>query len=168
MVALDGNPRLVFHDEFRYVTLRYRTNLHGEGLDMSGPSPEEAHNIDVVRRLFDSFAAEGAEVLKPAFAEDALFHRIPVGPLKHSFKGPQAIVDFLIDLGRQTDGTIRFVPVTMAASGARVLVLYRLIGTRNSKTIDINHVLVFTLAGGLITEAVIFTSDYETLASFWS
>jgi ketosteroid isomerase-like protein len=134
---------------------------------MSTTGPEQARNIEVVRRLFEAFSANDTPALESAFVTDALFRRISVGPLRDEFRGPQAIVDFFADLSRETNGTLRLEPLAIAASEARVLVLYRITGTRNAKALDTNHVLVMTLANGAITEATMFASDFAALAAFW-
>jgi ketosteroid isomerase-like protein len=138
------------------------------GSDMSDMGLEEGRNIDIVRHLFDAFTTHDVDTLKSAFTIDALFRRIAIGPLQDDFRGPQAIVDFFADLSRETNGTLRLAPLTITASGARVLVLYQITATRNGKALDTNHVLVFTLASGAITEAVMFASDFMAQADFWA
>jgi uncharacterized protein len=139
----------------------------GEG-GMSDPGTQEALNIESIRRVFDAYAAHDFAAVEAAFGDDALFHRVPIGPMRDSFRGPPAIVEYLVQLVHQTGGTMRLTPLTITAGGPRVLVLYRITGTRNDKTLDANHILDFTLADGLITEAVMFARDYEALTAFWS
>jgi ketosteroid isomerase-like protein len=135
---------------------------------MSDINSEEARNIEVVRRLFDALAADEVEVLRRGFAVDAVFRRLSVGPLRDDFKGQQEIVDFFADLKRETNGTLRVEPLSVSASDARVLVLYRISGRRNGKILNTDHVLVFTLGDGLVTEAVMFARNFAALADFWS
>ena len=128
----------------------------------------EVRNIELVRRLFDAFGTQDVEVLKRAFTADAVFRRVSVGPLPDSYRGPEAIVAFFADLHRETDDTLRLTPLSITASDARVLVLYRITGTRNGKVLETDHVLVFALAHGAITEATMFASNVGALTAFWS
>ena len=58
--------------------------------------------------------------------------------------------------------------MSIAPSGDRVFVLYRSTGMRDGKTLDVNDIIVFTLADGMVTEAMTFYGDYATEAAFWS
>lgn len=135
---------------------------------MSDAETEQANNIALVGRLFDALTPIDTKALANAFAEDAVFRRIPVGPLAGDFRGPDAIVDYFGQLSEQTDGTIRITPLVTTASGSRVFVLYRFSGTRNGTALDTKHVVVCTVAKGSITEVEMFASNFGALAAFWA
>ena len=135
---------------------------------MGGTGSEETRHIEIVRRLFEAFATQDAEMLRNVFTADAQFRRIAIGPLQSDFRGPQAIADFFAAMHSQSNGTLRLEPLTITAGDARVLVLYRITGARNGKTLDTNHVLVVTFAEDVITEVVMFARDFTALADFWA
>src|SRR5208283_835368 len=135
---------------------------------MSGTSSEEARNLEVVRRAFEAFQAGNAEALMKTLASNAHYHLAPVGKFTGDYRGAPAIMEFFGQVARESEGTFRVTPVEMAASGNRVFVLYRTNGKRGGKTLDSSDVGVFTLAGGVVTEAMICPSDYPAGAAFWS
>jgi ketosteroid isomerase-like protein len=128
----------------------------------------EASNSEMVRQLFDAYAARDFDRIRKAFADDAVFHRIQVGRLEPRFRGPQAIADYLARLVHLTGDTLSLTPIAISAGGERVFVQYRISGSREGKVLDTDHVLVFTMAGAQIAEAVMFVRDFHALAAFWS
>jgi uncharacterized protein len=135
---------------------------------MSGTSSEEARNLEVVRRTFEAFEAGNAEALMKTLAPDAHYHLAPQAKFTGDYRGAHAIMEFLGQVAHESEGTFRVTLVEMAASGNRVFALWRTNGKRGGKTLDSSDVGVFTLAGGVITEAMICQSDYPANAAFWS
>ena len=135
---------------------------------MSGTGASETQNIAVVRRGYEAFAKGDVETLKTLFSESANWRALGAGVLSGNYRGVQAILGFFGQIARETQGTMRVEPLTMAASGNSVFVLQRVTGTRNGKTLDTRSVLFFTLANEIVTEVVEFPSDYPAYANFWS
>jgi ketosteroid isomerase-like protein len=135
---------------------------------MSGSGATETQNIAVVRRGYEAFAKGDIETLKALFTADANWHALRVGILPGNYLGAQAILGFFGQLARETEGTMRVEPVTMAASGDSVFVFQRITGTRKGKTLDTQAVLFFTVANGVVTEVKEFPADYPAYSHFWS
>jgi len=135
---------------------------------MSGSGATETQNIAVVRRGYEAFAKGDIETLKGLFTADANWHSLRAGVLAGNYRGAQAILGFFGQLARETEGTLRVEPLTMAASGDNVFVFEHITGTRKGKTLDTQGVLFFTLANGVVTEVKEFPADYPAYSHFWS
>jgi uncharacterized protein len=131
-------------------------------------SSEEARNLDVMRGAFEAFQAGNAEALMKSLAPNVHYHLAPAGKFTGDYRGVPAVMEFFGQVAHESDGTFRVTPVEMAASGNRVFALYKTNGKRGAKTLDSSDVAVFTLAGGVVTEAMICPSDYPAAAAFWS
>ena len=135
---------------------------------MSDVSSEEKSNLDVVKRAFEAFQVGDAEALMKSFAPEAHYHFAPLGKLTGDYRGVQAIMGMFGQIAQETQGTFRVSPVAMAASGNRVFVLYALNGKRDGKALETQDVGVFTLAGGVVTDAMVFGGNYPAGATFFS
>ena len=135
---------------------------------MSGTSAIETQNIAVVRRGYEAFAKGDIETLTTLFSANAEWHGVGAGILRGNYRGVQAILEYFGQLARGTDGTMRAVPETIAASGDHVFVLERVTGKRKGKTQDAKSVLLFRLDNGVVTEVSEFQFDHPAFAEFWS
>ncbi len=135
---------------------------------MSATSSEEQGNLDVVRRAFEAFQAGDGEALMKTFATNAHYHLAPAGKFTGDYQGVQAIMEFFAQVAREFDGTFRVAPMEMAATGNRVFVLFGTSGKHGGKTLDSSEVGVFTVADGVVTDAMLCPSDYPAEAAFWS
>ena len=131
-------------------------------------SSEETRNLDIVRRTYEAFQAGDAETLTRNFAPNIHYRVSPAGKFSGDYRGVQAVMEFFGQIAQESEGSFRVALVDMAASGARVFALHKISGKRGGKTLDSSDVIVFTLAGGAITEATIYSGDYPAGAAFWS
>jgi len=129
---------------------------------------EETRNLDVVRRAYEAFQAGDTEALMKCFAPNIHYHLAPVGKFTGDYRGIPAVMEAFGQVAQESDGTFRATLLDTAASGNRVFALHRVTGKRGAKTLDVTEVLVSTLAGGAITETIIYTGDYPAAAAFWS
>ncbi len=135
---------------------------------MSATSSQEQSNLDIVRRAFEAFQAGDGEALMKTMAPDAHYHLAPTAKFSGDYQGVQAIMGFFAQLARESDGTFRVAPMEIAASGNRVFVLFGESGKRGGRTLDSSEVGVFTLADGVVTDAMFCPSNYQAEAAFWS
>ena len=59
-------------------------------------------------------------------------------------------------------------PALALASEERGAGLYRAMGEREGRTIDIHQLLLFTIRDGLVTEVVALPSDPAAFDAFWA
>lgn len=127
-----------------------------------------AENEATVRRIFDAFARKEGFALRGLFAEDAVWI-VPGGSVMAGiYRGRDEIFRFLARLPKETEGTYDSELVDVLASGGRAAALYRARGTRHGRTLELDQVLLFTIADGLVQRVLALPSDPEAFEAFWA
>jgi ketosteroid isomerase-like protein len=127
-----------------------------------------AENSLVVRRIFDAFARKDGLALRGLFAEDAVWRVPGTGAMAGAHEGREAIFRFLGRLAKETNGTYGSELVDVLASGSRAAALYRATGSRRGRTLELDQVLLFSFADGLVREVLALPTDPATFESFWA
>jgi uncharacterized protein len=125
-------------------------------------------NAALVRRIMEAFASKEGFALRDCFAEDAVWHVPGDGVMAGTYRGRSEIFRFLARLPKLTAGTYRSRLIDVLASEERGAGLYRAIGERDGRTIDIDQLLLFTIREGLVTEVLALPSDPGAFERFWS
>ena len=116
----------------------------------------------------EAFARKEGFALRDAFAEDAIWRVPGSGVMSGTYRGRSEIFRFLGRLPKLTGGTYRSTVVDVLASETRAAGLYRAQGEREGRTIDIEQLLLFTIAGGVVTEVLALPSDPAAFEAFWA
>ena len=127
-----------------------------------------AENEELARRIFDAFARKQGFALRDVFAEDAVWTVPGTGRMAGVHRGREAIFRFLGRLPKETGGTYSSHLIDVLASEDRAAALYRATGERNGRTLDLDQVLLLTVAGGRITDVVALPSDPVAFEAFWA
>jgi ketosteroid isomerase-like protein len=127
-----------------------------------------AENAELARRIFDAFARKEGFALRGLFAEDAVWTVPGSGTMAGVFRGRDQIFRFLARLPKETGGTYSSRLIDVLASDGRAAALYRASGERAGRRLDLDQVLLFTIAGGLVTEVVALPSDPAAFEAFWA
>ena len=127
-----------------------------------------AENEAIVRRIFEAFALKEGFALRGLFAEDAEWHVPGSGVMAGVYRGRDEIFRFLARLPRETEGTYSSELVDVLASDRRAAALYRARGSRCSRTLELDQLLLFTIETGLVREVLALPSDPEAFESFWA
>ncbi len=127
-----------------------------------------AENEELARRIFDAFARKQGFALRDVFAEDAVWTVPGTGRMAGVHRGREAIFRFLGRLPKETGGTYTSQLIDVLASDERAAALYRATGERNGRTLDLDQVLLLTVAGGRITDVVALPSDPVAFEEFWA
>jgi ketosteroid isomerase-like protein len=127
-----------------------------------------AENEAIVRRIFDAFARKEGLALRGLFAEDAAWTVPGRGVMAGVYRGRESIFRFLARLPKETDGTYGSELVDVLASADRAAALYRARGTRHGRTLELDQMLVFTFADGLVRDVLALPSDPEAFEAFWA
>ena len=85
-----------------------------------------------------------------------------------AFRGRDEIFRFLGRLPKETDGTYGSELVDVLASAERAAALYRARGTRRGRTLELDQVLLFSIADGLVTRVLALPSDPQAFEEFWA
>lgn len=127
-----------------------------------------AENEAVVRKVFEAFARKQGFVLRDVFADDATWTVPGTSTMAGTFRGRGEIFAFLGRLTKETDGTYSSTLIDVLASDDRAAALYRARGERRGKQLELDQVLLFTIADGLIRAVVALPSDPAAFDSFWA
>ena len=125
-------------------------------------------NAALVRRIMEAFASKEGFALRDCFAEDAVWHVPGEGVMAGTYRGRTEIFRFLARLPKLTDGTYRSRLIDVLASEERGAGLYRAMGEREGRTIDIDQLLLFTIRHGVVTEVLALPSDPAAFERFWA
>lgn len=85
-----------------------------------------------------------------------------------TFEGRDAILRFLGRLPKETDGTYRSELIDVLSSNDRAAALYRAHGVRKGRKLELDQVLLFRLASGVVTEVLALPSDPAAFDAFWA
>jgi len=127
-----------------------------------------AENEATVRRIFDAFARKEGFALRGLFAEDAVWIVPGSSVMAGVYRGRDEIFRFLARLPKETEGTYDSELVDVLASDGRAAALYRARGTRHGRTLELDQVLLFTIADGLVQRVLALPSDPEAFEAFWA
>lgn len=125
-------------------------------------------NAALVRRIFDAFATKNGFALREAFAPDAVWRVPGTGTMAGTFEGRDQIFGFLGRLPKETDGTYSSELIDVLASDERAAALYRARGQRHGRSLELDQVLLFRIAHGLVQEVLALPSDATVFDAFWS
>ena len=127
-----------------------------------------AENEAIVRRIFDAFARKEGLALRGLFADDAVWSVPGNGVMAGRYEGREAIFRFLARLPKETDGTYGSELVDVLASNDRAAALYRALGTRHGRTLELDQVLLFRIEDGLVRGVLALPSDPDAFEAFWA
>ena len=127
-----------------------------------------AENEALVRRIFGAFAEKRGLALRDVFADDATWTVPGTGTMAGTFSGREEIFGFLGRLPKETDGTYSSSLIDVLASDDRAAALYRACGTRKGRRLELEQVLLFRVAGGLVREVLALPSDPAAFEEFWA
>ena len=122
----------------------------------------------LVRRIFAAFARREGFALRGLFAEDATWIVPGGGVMAGTHRGREGIFRFLARLPKETAGTYGSELVDVLASEERAAAVYRARGTRHGRTLELDQVLLFRIADGLVQEVLALPSDPDAFEEFWA
>ena len=126
-----------------------------------------AENEALVRRIFDAFARKQGLALRDVFAEDATWIVPGTGRMAGTFRGRTEIFAFLGRLPKETDGTYGSGLIDVMASESRAAALYRASGERKGRRLELDQLLLFDIAEGLVQRVLALPSDPAAFDRFW-
>ena len=125
-------------------------------------------HAEVFMRTYAAFTAGDMEALAELFAEDVVWHTPGRNPLSGDYEGRDATFASFAREFELSGGTYAVELHDVLADDDHTVALLRCTAQRDGKTLDMNYVLVFHIAGGKITEAWELWTDQGTLDEFWS
>ena len=133
-------------------------------------SSTAAADVAVVRGGFEAFAKGDMAAFAALFAPDANWNHRNPDRLGGIHRGRDAIMTFLAESGRLTEGTLRAVPEAAMGDGeGRVAVITRVSGTRpDGRTLDDAQILLFAVEGDLVRGVDQYIGDPPAVTEFWA
>jgi ketosteroid isomerase-like protein len=137
---------------------------------MSTTATTTTADVDVVRTGFEAFAKGDLGGFGEQFHEDATWNHRNDDRLGGIHAGREAILEFIVESGRLTEGTLRAAPgVIMGDGEGHVAVTVRVSGTRpDGRTFDDPQILVFSLDAGRVRSVEQYIGDHAAVTAFWA
>jgi uncharacterized protein len=125
-------------------------------------------NEALVRHIFAAFARKEGFALRGLFADDAVWTVPGRSVVAGTYRGREAIFRFFARLPKETDGTYGSELRDVLASDERAAALYRARGHRQGRELQLDQVLLFRIADGLVQEVLALPSDPDAFEAFWA
>jgi ketosteroid isomerase-like protein len=125
-------------------------------------------NLKLIQQGFEAFAAGDMAALTKLFRADSEWHEAPKGVIVGNYHGREAIFGFFGQIHQETAGTLRANVLSMAATGDQVFVRSEVTAQRLGNSLNADHVQIFTIADGLVTDVLLYSADHPAEAAFWS
>src|SRR3954452_15255944 len=122
-----------------------------------------AENADRIRDGYRAFNSGDVDTLIGLFAEDIVWHFPGTSKLAGEHVGRDATLGLLGAYGAATAGTLQAKMIDVMANGDHVTGWGNDTAAAGGKTLDVNSVVIFTMADGRVTEARHFFDDQAAL-----
>jgi ketosteroid isomerase-like protein len=127
-------------------------------------------DLAAVQAGFQAFGAGDLAGFGALFADDATWNHRNDDRLGGIHRGRSGILDFIVESGRLTAGTLRAVPLAMMADGTGLVAAQmRVTGERpDGRTFDDVQMVLFRVEDGLVTSVDQFVGDPAAVTAFWA
>jgi uncharacterized protein len=122
----------------------------------------------VIRRVYQDFESGDLDLLGVVMAQDVIWHEPGRSTLAGDYKGPEAVLSFLDQLGARSGGTFKIEILDVLSEPGRAVVFQRETATRNGKALDVIAAVDFEIHGGKITEVTVYQADTYQFDEFWA
>jgi uncharacterized protein len=125
-------------------------------------------NARLLRELFIAFEGGGIERIGASFTEDVRWTTPGRSRLAGELAGREAVLAQLARSSELSGGTYRVAVEDVMASDAHASVLYRGTGSRLGRSLDLRHLALYDIAGGMISAVRVVPLDQYAFDEFWS
>ena len=123
-------------------------------------------NAELVMKGFEAFATGDMAAMDQLIADDAVWHAAGRGVLSGDFRGKEAIFGLFAKTAQEAE--MKQDIHAILADDEHVVALVKSTATRRGKTVDMDQVLVFHVAGGKAVEVWLTPSDAYAADEFWA
>jgi uncharacterized protein len=136
---------------------------------IGGDHLSEHPNVTRTREYLDTFARGDLEALRPYFSDDVVWHVAGNHALSGDYFGKDELIAYFHEARELSGGTLTLEPSSIMANDEHVVVMLRVSGERNGKTLDIEMAEAFTvLPDGTWSEFWAMPDDQVRVDEFWS
>lgn len=125
-------------------------------------------DVALVRRGYEAFIAGDMDTLRELFTADAVWHTGGTGGLSGDKNGVDEILAYFGELRSRSQGTLKLTLEDVAAGDKYTIGVQSNQAQRDGKSLDQRTVIVFTISGDKVTEALEMAEDTAEASDFWS
>jgi len=125
-------------------------------------------NVARVRDAFRAFAERDAITVGRLIGNEVVWRVPGTSAMAGVYQGRAEIFEFLRRTAELTGGTYRTEVVAVWGGDELVVALYRALGSRNGRELDIPQALVFRFEGSALLEVLAVPCDPAAFDSFWA
>jgi hypothetical protein len=123
-------------------------------------------NAELVMKGFEAFATGDMAAMDQLIADEAVWHAAGRGVLSGDFRGKEAIFGLFAKTAQEAE--MKQDVHAILADDEHVVALVKSTATRRGKTVDMDQVFVFHVAGGKAVEVWLTPSDAYAADEFWA
>ena len=128
---------------------------------------EEDRTAALIQHVFDAFAAQDMDAIAARFARDVRWHTPGRNQLAGDYVGRKAVLALLARSSEMTDSYEVEVEDLMAGK-RHATALYRVIGSRQGRQLDLRHLALYVIADSAVQEVWIAPLDQAAFDAFWA
>jgi hypothetical protein len=126
-------------------------------------------NEDQARKSYAAFAAGDIDTVRAAFHSDVVWHIAGNSPIAGDYKGVDSVLELFVRIFTETNGTFANKIEEVIANEDATVVISRVSGERNGKTINATQVAIYKGdSDGKVTDASFYGDDSNKFDDFWS
>ena len=125
-------------------------------------------NEETLRRGYDAFSNGDMEAVLGLFTDDVVWHIPGRNQISGDYRGKEEVGGFFGKLMELTNGTFRVEVHDILANDEHGVVLAKLTGERNGRTLNANDAQVWHIREGQLSEFWSQFFDFYSVEEFWS
>lgn len=129
---------------------------------------QEHFNVDIFRRLYDSFTTGDMVKVAEEFADDLVWHVPGRNSISGDYKAPDEALGCFAKMVESTAGTYKPQLHDILANDEHVAAHLHATAHRNDKTLDQDYVFILRIENTKIAEVWEFWNDGPAWEEFWS
>jgi uncharacterized protein len=129
----------------------------------------EHPNVTRTREYLDTYAKGDLEALREYFSDDVVWHVAGNHALSGDYFGKDELIAYFREARELAGGSLTLEPSSIMANDEHVVVMLRVTGERNGKSLDIEMAEAMTIRpDGTWSEFWAMPDDQASVDEFWS
>lgn len=128
--------------------------------------PVQHPNAEIAKRAWEAVASSDADTLREIWAPDIVWHVTTENPWFGDHVGPDAVLDYLADIGEAGEAYDSRV-VDILVSSDRVLLVTCVTARRHGREVETQQCLLARIEDGRMAEVWTLALDPAAFAGFW-
>jgi ketosteroid isomerase-like protein len=124
-------------------------------------------DAELAERLWEAVSTADVETLERLCTDDLTWHAAGRGPRSGTFRGRDAVLDYLARIGEDADQFASELEDVLVGE-AHTALLYRVTGARGEHKLDTGYVLILRSENGRLAEAWSVPRDQHAVDGFWA